>query len=158
MKALEGKGKPKCDPERRGLLAKVHIAKKELGIPDDDYRQILKREFGKYSAKDLTRLELEYLVDYFKSKGFKVQGSGFKVQGSEDNRERGTVNLQNQLEALRARIQDIACQIENGERRLRGLVKKILGVDCITWCKDPGKLKRLLAALEKIRKGEVIYD
>ena len=157
MKALEGKGKAKCDPERRGLLAKVHIAKKELGIPDDDYRMILKREFGKYSARNLTRLELEYLVEYFKSKGFRVQGSKFKVQDS-INRERGTVNLQNQLEALRARIQDIAGRIENGERRLRGLAKKILGVDCITWCRDAGRLKRLLAALEKIRKSEVVYD
>ena len=164
MKALKEKGKVKGDPpqkrrtspQRRGLLAKVHIAKKELGIPDDDYRAIFKWEFGKRSAKQLTMIELEYLVDYFKSKGWKIQGSRFK--GSKINPERGTVNLQNQLEALRARAWELARQIENGDRRLRGLAKKILGVDCLTWCRDAHKLRRLLAALEKIKKSQPEWD
>jgi len=146
MKAINGRGKQSQNAlqrQRNGLLAKVHIAVKDLGVPDGDYRAILTREFGARSAKALSVLELQYLVDYFKSKGFKVQGSEFRV---EEKRE-------NQLERLRERAVEIAGAIEDGERRLRGLCKKLCGVDRVEWCRDVARLKRLLAALEKIRKG-----
>jgi len=130
--------KKKIDPIRLALLAKVHIAKKELNIEDEDYRAILEREFGKRSARDCTQMELEYLVDYFREKGWSPNGK------------RKTDNGQ-QCEALRARVYEIAGKIENGQARLKGLARKILGVDSIAWSRDVGKLRRLLAVLEKIR-------
>jgi phage gp16-like protein len=44
--------------QRRGLLAKVHIAKKELGLSDGIYREILAREFGVSTAAALSRQEM----------------------------------------------------------------------------------------------------
>lgn len=39
---------------RRADLAKIHMAKKELGLEDDAYRSLLRSETSKASAADLT--------------------------------------------------------------------------------------------------------
>ena len=56
---------------RKSLLAKVHIAKKELGLTDLVYRQYLWRWFAVRSAGDLTDAQLERLVDIYKLNGWK---------------------------------------------------------------------------------------
>ena len=133
----------KKNTRRNALLAKVHIAKKELNIEDEDYRVILEREFRKDSARDLTDLELGYLIDYFRQHGWQTR-----------NPQPATRNPINQIEHLRARAYEIAAKIENGEVRLKGLARKMLGVDSIAWCRDVKRLQRLLAVLEKIKKTE----
>jgi len=129
---------------RNKLLALAHIAPKELGISDEDMRMILQREFKKQSRADLSEMELGYLIDYFREKGWSPNGK------------RKTDNGQ-QCDALRARVYEIAGKIENGQARLKGLVRKILDVDSIAWSRDVGKLRRLLAVLEKI-KEKAIWD
>lgn len=135
------KAKQKNDPRRRALLAKVHIAKKEL-LQDDDvlYRAILEREFGKHSAADLSELELGWLVDYFVQHGWQAKGEGRGARGNK------------QIVTLHARAKEIAGEIDNGERRLLGLVRKCCGVDRLEWCRNAEKLRHLLAALEGISK------
>ncbi len=56
---------------RRAMLAKIHVARKELGIVEDDYRQILVDQTGHLSAKDCTDAELAKVLDALKAKGFK---------------------------------------------------------------------------------------
>ncbi len=46
-------------------LAVIHIVKKELGLTDDEYRDILKREAGVSSAKDLDDRGFSRLMRYF---------------------------------------------------------------------------------------------
>lgn len=120
--------------QRRGLLALVHIAKKQLGLTEDEYLGALSG-FGVASAGALSVPELEGLVEYFKSVGFKrlkVKGKGLKA---------------GQAAALRARIRDEAGKLENGEARLEGLVRKTCGVDRLEWVRDPSKLKRVLRTI-----------
>lgn len=142
MQVLSGRNNPHAK-ERKALLAKVHIAKKELALPDGDYRAILEYEFNKRSAADLTILELEYLVGYFRS-------HGWQPRPGVDRR----LATENQLDRLRERARAIAAELPNGERRLRGLTWSICGVEDIRWCRSSKLLMRLLAALEKIRSLE----
>lgn len=59
------------------LLAKIHIAKKELGLDDDTYRDALHNLFGKSSAKDLTNWQISRAITHFKRLGWKPSnGSG----------------------------------------------------------------------------------
>jgi phage gp16-like protein len=51
-------------------LAKIHIAKKELGLHDDDYRATLERLTGKRSAKDLTEAQAGLVIEEFKRRGW----------------------------------------------------------------------------------------
>lgn len=59
------------DPVRRQLIGKVHIARKDLGIEEDDYRAILFRLTQHSSAKDCSTAELVAVVEEFKRKGWK---------------------------------------------------------------------------------------
>ena len=55
---------------RRGMLAKVHIAKQQLRMVDDDYRAVLLRVAGRVSAADLTDRELVDVLAEFERLGF----------------------------------------------------------------------------------------
>ena len=135
--------------QRRGLLAKVHIAKKELGVFDDDYRDILRREFGVTSSAALADRELESLVDYFISKGWKPQRSEARGQRPEEKKAA-------QAAALKERIGQELLHSDMTAERLRGLVRKICGVDDLQWCGDAVRLKKLLAVIgNMLDRGDI---
>jgi phage gp16-like protein len=131
---------------RNALLAKAHIAKKEL-LHDDEalYRGILRDEFGVGSAAELSGRELEQLVERFEADGWRP--SAKRGTGEPENR-RG------QVEALKERIGQELLHSLFTERRLRGLVKKICGVDDLRFARDAAQLKRLLAAITRIKRHE----
>lgn len=56
---------------RKDLLAKVHIAKKELGLDEDTYRDALEAETGKRSAGKCSDAQLVAVLDRFKERGWK---------------------------------------------------------------------------------------
>ena len=68
---------------RNPMLSKIHIAKKELALVDDDYRAILQRITGKASSGDCTEAQLEALLTEFKRLGWKPKTSAapFKPSG-----------------------------------------------------------------------------
>jgi hypothetical protein len=51
-------------------LAKVHIAKRDLKLSDPLYRGFLNVLFGETSAKDLTHVQIDELLEHFKSLGW----------------------------------------------------------------------------------------
>ncbi len=124
--------------QKNAQLAIVHIAKKDLGIDEEEYREILEKRFNVASAAALSPKELDRLIGLFKRWGFKTIA---KPQKKTDG----------QAVALRIRAKNMAKLLPNGEKRLQGLVKKVCKTDRIEWCKDVAKLKSLLAALEKIK-------
>lgn len=56
--------------DRRALIAKVHVAKKQLGIDEDTYRAVMLRITGKTSAADCSTGELTGLLAAFETQGF----------------------------------------------------------------------------------------
>jgi phage gp16-like protein len=58
--------------DRRNMIAKLHIAKKQLGLDEDIYRASLMRITGKSSARDMTPAELQACLKDFSNKGFKA--------------------------------------------------------------------------------------
>lgn len=132
--------------QRNGLLAVIHIAKKDLCLDDDTYRDVL-GNWGVASAKALSIREMEEVVNHF-------QGLGFRVVGKERKEERGK-RKEGQVEALRDRILKEALVLENGEARLAGLVKAKAGVDELRWVRDIGKLRQILKILCIFRDQDV---
>jgi len=127
--------------DRRALLAKVHIAKKDLCLDDALYRDILKTEFGVDSAKRLSNRELEQLVVRFETKGWRAK-SGSRTQ----------------IEALKERIGQELLHSQFTERRLRGLVRKICRVDDLRFCHNARLLKRLLVVIRRIKDEYDLKD
>ncbi len=57
---------------RRRALAKIHIAKKELGLSDDEYRDVVRSvATGRASAADLSEAQLHSLLDRFHELGWR---------------------------------------------------------------------------------------
>ncbi len=57
--------------KRRAELAKIHIAKKELGMSEDDYRAMLLQVGGKESAGDLSAAARRQVLDHLAALGGK---------------------------------------------------------------------------------------
>lgn len=60
--------------ERKKLLGKVHIAKKDLGLDDDTYRRLLKNVTGRESASKCTVRQLIDVVKYMGERGWSENG------------------------------------------------------------------------------------
>ncbi|KQI69397.1 hypothetical protein AN189_02960 [Loktanella sp. 3ANDIMAR09] len=51
----------------------LHVAKREFGLGDDDFRDVLERVTGKRSLRDMTEKQRLAVVDDFKARGFVVR-------------------------------------------------------------------------------------
>jgi len=146
MKALNGAGKKSPNAlqrQRYGLYKIVHVAMKQLGIDDVTYRDVL-LNWGVKSKTAMSIPELEDFVDHLESIGFK---KARKPGGREAGKRR-------MAEALHARIWEEAIALDNGEKRLTGLVKKIAKVDDLRFCRNVGKLKQILKIVCVMREKE----
>lgn len=56
---------------RKALLAKIHVAKKQLGLRDDEYRAMLEGNFGVTSAAHLDGEGLQRMVFELRAYGFR---------------------------------------------------------------------------------------
>jgi len=119
---------------RNAMLAKVHIARKELGMKEDEYEAILER-FNVTTAADLKFKDLEEMIKFLKFLGWQSKPTA-------------------QIKALRQRVMNEVATIENGKTRLPGLVKKICGAERLEWCHSVSALERLIAVITKISEGE----
>ena len=148
LKVYERKGPPKLKDadagKRRAMLAKVHIAKKELCLTSDEYEMILKG-FKVASSGDMTLNQLDILIAYMKRLGWKGKK---RVRGFKGSRVQGTPE---QIEKLRERVTAMASGMNLADNRLAGLTKKICGVDSLEWANDAGKLRRLLKVMGNIK-------
>lgn len=142
---LQGHRGRMLNKQRNGLLAIVHIAKQDLGLDDDTYRDVL-ANWGVKSSAAMSVQELSELVGHFCSLGFRVCS-------------KSNTRNQGQADALHARIRQEAARLDNGDARLAGLIKAKAGVDDLRFCRDVEKLKQILRIL-KIFQDEPreIYD
>jgi len=146
FKVYERKGPPvlRDDAEaqqRRGLLAKVHIAKKEMGLNEGEYEMIL-RSFKVSTAADMTIRQLENMVELLKRYGWKP--ARLRKKKDPDHRAR--------LDALRKRVLEEAQDLPNWERRLPGLTKSICGVTALNWVDSAAKLEQLLVVVSQVKR------
>ncbi|ELI2478481.1 DUF1018 domain-containing protein [Salmonella enterica] len=59
--------------ERDKLISTIHVAKRELRLDADTYRDALRAAVGKTSCRDMTLAELSRVLETFKKCGFKVR-------------------------------------------------------------------------------------
>jgi hypothetical protein len=133
----------KLQERRHKLLAMVHIAKKEIPLSDDEYRDVI-AYWGVSSSADMVIPELEELVQYFESLGFRKKVTDPRDPGSGIG----------QLKALQERVREEANKLNHGEERLKGLVKKIAKEDDLKFCRNVKKLKQLLKVIRLLQKRE----
>lgn len=136
----------------RNMLAKIHIAKKELGFDDDTYRTILQTRYKKDSAAKLTRFEAEDLINHFKKQGFKVKRSKGETIPTKTS-PTYEKPMARKVVAIWINMA-LAGKVHNGsDAALQSYVKRMTGVDNLAWC-DDRQLWKLIEALKKWAKRE----
>ncbi|EJS5187955.1 DUF1018 domain-containing protein [Salmonella enterica] len=59
--------------DRASLITLIHVAKKDLRLDTDTYRNALRAAVGKTSCRDMSLLELSKALAAFKKRGFKIR-------------------------------------------------------------------------------------
>ena len=138
--------KPRGVGKRRGNrrnaeLAKIHIAKKQLGIDDDTYRLMLQNIAGVVSAADLNQDGRYAVLEYFKKVGFKQE-----IKGRPKNMEQKT--------SRSAQLKKIEALLTIGKKPWSyadALAKRICKIDKIAWV-EADQLYKIITALQKHAK------
>ncbi len=135
MRVIDGRGQD----TRRKLLALIHMGKKEMGLDEDSYRRMLRHLTGKNSCKDMEIRELNHVLNYMVVVGRFKPGKGYA----------------NYEIAMAERLKRDAREIlgPNWEKRLRGLCRKLTGVEAVEWLHHQ-QLRQVWGALRKIEEQE----
>lgn len=62
---------PERTQMKKNWLAVIHVARVQLNLTDNEYRDLLKKRYGVTSARDLAAEQGKDLIDYLKSLGFR---------------------------------------------------------------------------------------
>lgn len=123
------------------LLAKIHIAKKDLGLDDDQYRDILRRITGKDSASKCSYTQMANVIEEFKSLGWKT------VKKKKAFRTAPTDQIK-KIYALWGELQQLGAVKTTDKTALDAFCKKYTDVDCVQWL-DPAQQQKIIEILKK---------
>ena len=126
----------------RAILAKIHVAKKQLAMEDDAYRAMLMSVAGVKSSKDLTVAQAEKVLAHLQKCGFKPLAPKTRPCAPAADRAALVRKLGAQLGAAG---RDWA-YLERAADGRTSMVRRICGVDAISFC-DAWMLRKLVAAL-----------
>jgi phage gp16-like protein len=122
---------------RRGDLARIHLAKKDLGLDDDAYRDVLKSVTGKTSAAELSSAERFQVILAMGKLGAKVTSTPFPGRPVRPQADKAGL------------IRKIEAQLAEAKRPwsyAHAMAVRMFKVDQVQWC-DADQLRRLVAAL-----------
>lgn len=140
-----------ADKTRHLLLAKVHIAKDQLGLDPDTYQGVLMRVAGVTSAKDCTVPQLRLLVDDFTRRGFttKVKKPGQPQRADHD--------MARKARAMWISL-SLLCAIDvepdaaiRADKALEAFATRQLGTDRLQWA-NQSQADRLIEGLKAMAK------
>ena len=131
--------KQKTTDKRKKDLAIIHMAKAQLGLDDETYRQKLHGMFGKSSASQLTIDERRQLINSFKRAGFKVQ--------------RKTQSVAKHKQRLIAKVDALLYSMELKRPYADAIAFQMYKINQFVWCND-GQLRGIITALTNKQKAD----
>lgn len=131
------------DRRRKKMLAKVHLAKKDLALDDGTYRALLKRTAFKDSARDCTEAELEAVLKEFRRLGWKGERPAPARRGPRPLAEGETAS---KMRALWLSLYHLGEVRDPSEAALARYVRRMTGVEALQWL-DGEEADRAIRAL-----------
>lgn len=125
---------------RRAMIAKINIARHQLNMAEDDYRQGLLQTTGEISLKACSDRALEQVLDWLKSKGFRPlpkKGSAPAAQHP----------MARKARALWISLYHLGVVHNPSEHALEAFAKRQLGCDRLVWARQSDAYK-LIEALK----------
>lgn len=126
--------------DKRPLLAKIHIAKAQLNLDDDQYRDIVRRVTGKDSAAQCRYSQLVDLINEFKSLGWKTEKKKAFRRAPSDGIKK--------IYALWGKLQALGAVQLTDKTALDAFVKKYTGIDSVQWL-QPAQQQKIIEILKQ---------
>lgn len=120
-------------------LAKIHIAKAQLGLDDETYRALLARVAGVRSAKDLSPRQVGAVLREFERLGFQAKAAGKRTG-------RAKPKATQSRQALVGKIEAQLSEAGRPWAYADAMAARMFQVERLEWC-DADQLRRLIAAL-----------
>ena len=137
------------DSEKQGLtrkqIALIHVAKKQLGLNEDDYRAAVQTYGGAGSSKDLSRFGFKNLMKH-------LEKCGFKSTGESSRPGMATPAQLRKITAAWFSLEGRYFDKGAGWPALRGFLKKRFGVDHTRFLTFK-KAHQVIEAIKRIQKG-----
>ena len=136
-KVLVMMASPNKPDRRRAELAQIHIARKDLRLDEDTYRELLRNRFGKTSAGDLDDHERGRLLAHFRDCGWRPKAPAGRSIGRQRGKTRSPY--------LR-KINAILADTQRPWRYAESMAARMFSVERLEWCTDQ-QLRKIVAAL-----------
>lgn len=116
--------------KRRSMLAKIQIARKDLAMEKDDYRQIVLDQTGRLSLKEASEADLVKVLQVMQAKGFRpLPKSGRKHSAAEHP-------VAKKARALWISLHHLGVVHNPAEPALEAFAKGRVGCDKLVWMKQ----------------------
>ncbi len=130
---------------RRGMLAKVHVAIKAVGMTDDEYRGVLRDRFDVDSSAELTNGQLHTLLAICRAHGFQdAPGTKAKVKPKVELASDGQSKM---IRGLWLELRDAGVLRDPSEQGLATFIKRQTGVERLEWL-STSKASQVIEALK----------
>jgi len=127
----------------RPILARVAIARKELGLDEETYRAILERLTGHRSAKDCTDGDLGRVLDEFKAKGWTPKPFQAKARAARP----ADHPAAKKARALWISLHQLGVVRDRSDAALESFARRQLKVEALQWA-DKQRIYKLIEALK----------
>lgn len=134
---------------RRSMIAKINIARQQLGMVEDDYRQGLFEATGKMSLTECSDGQLERVLGWLKSKGFRPIPKKGAAQHP----------MALKARALWVSLYHLGAVHNPDEAALEAFARRQLGCERLVWARQSDAF-RLIEALKAmaVRNGWLQHD
>ncbi|MDO8837994.1 MAG: regulatory protein GemA [Parvibaculum sp.] len=137
---------PQTDHRNR-LIRLVHVAKRDRGLNEDAYRDLLERETGKRSCGAMTTGELDKALAALKRQGFKVKRSTKVVSIERGTSPRARVGQKAFATALWLDLWHLGVLRDASDKALDAFVERQTGIAHLAWL-GPQQAFRVIEALK----------
>lgn len=138
----------------RKQLALIHIARKEMGLDDESYRDILAGTAGVRSAKELSDRGFRAVLAEFERLGWRngTPGSRHASAAKSGMHQRWSADKWRLYSKIEAQLADLGLPWSYAD----GIARNMFGVRLLRWC-TAEQLRKVIAALAyhqgRVRRG-----
>jgi phage gp16-like protein len=138
---------PRADKPSRSELAKIHIAAKDLGLAEDDYRALLYSRYKVRSAADLSQRRAWDLLEHFRALGWRPRPTG-SGPGPARPAPRPDDPQSRKILALWISLGQAGALRNASDMALNAYCKRMVGVDALRFA-TPAMKSRLIEHLKE---------
>jgi phage gp16-like protein len=130
----------------RAMIAKIHVAAKDMALADDTRRALMFRMTGKTSSADMDAAQLDKVLGEFKRLGWKAKPRG-ATKAQPVGRRPADTPIAGKARAMWISLFKLGVVRNSSEQALEAFAKRQLKVAALQWA-DPAHTFRLIEALK----------